>query len=344
LLYGVVNDISFDPTNTHWTTVIKPFLLDWLATGRKVILPTETGANGFASSGASYMGAVHRYNQQIRDFARTTPGVYLFDAEALMMLHTSNMTINSAYSGDGTHINLMQGAYVLGRAFADLMSTLIPPCDNLVSTPDQVYANGGVQWFSNPLWLTTTGGTGARLSGSIPAGITGCGARAIDASATEVSVTTINAVGSIVAGNYGNDYQLDITAGEAGWLNMQFDISVASEQPGDVFYANCEFDLASGHSNFAWAGLYLDSQRGGVTQTSDDAFYGYDTTLASPGFRKGVNGKLAAGAYSWVSQLSDITIASGSRNFLTMYARFYFQDAGSATIKMRRLGLWRRTA
>ena len=170
------------------------------------------------------------------------------------------MTLNPSYSGDGTHINLMAGASAAGIAFASLLSSLMPPCDGLVHSVGEVYANGAVQWFANPLWTTTTGGvatgTNVTWTGNVPAGIT--------ATATTAGATGITATNS--AGSYGNALQLAITTAQAGMVRVFFDINPSpTEQPGDVFYANAKLSLASGASNFQSASVYLESNRGGVT-------------------------------------------------------------------------------
>lgn len=318
LVYGIVNDVSAAGNAVdYWTTYIKPVVQAWTGAGRGVILITETGANNFAASGAAYMGAVHKYNAQIREYCRARQGVVLFDAAALLMLPGSNMTINSAYSSDGVHIGLMAGANMLGQHFAALLSTLAPPQDRLVSSVDQVYANGGVQWQPNPLFTATT--TGGTISGTRPTGV-GYGSAPGGSSA----------VGSIVAGDYGNNFELAITAGGAGAYRLSIDLTgVAVESPGDVFYANGLFSVASGATNFQWAGMYLESNRASVTTATRD------------GYCVAANGALPSGAQSWVSETERLTIQSGARGWLTAYVDFWFAGAGSATVTMSRLGVWR---
>ncbi|MFG1383255.1 SGNH/GDSL hydrolase family protein [Xanthobacter versatilis] len=178
MIYGVANDIGqLSNTVDHFTVNIKPVADAWTATGRSVILITETGNNAYTTAEAR--GAVFKYNRQVRDYCRVNRGAILFDAAAIVMDPSQPMTLNPAYSGDGLHINLVAGGYALGKAFAALIKQLAPPCDGLVYSGGQVFANGGMQLFSNPLWLTTNGGTGSGvMTGTVPAGITGVSAPA----------------------------------------------------------------------------------------------------------------------------------------------------------------------
>jgi hypothetical protein len=323
LICGIVNDIDQSgPEPDYWNLHIKPFVAAWTAQGRQAILMTETGTS--AMSSASVRGAVHRYNAQIREFCRSSSNAILFDAAAIVMLPDTAMTLNPAYSSDGVHINKMAGALALGQAFGALMERLAPANGGQVATPDQVFANGAVQWFSNPLWLNASGGSAGgpnvTWSGDVPAGITGSGSTA---GATEMA-------GIVVAGPHGNDLRLDIETAQGGMVQLQLDLTaIGTENQGDRFYGNAEFELAEGASNFQWAGIYLESRRSGVTRQVDD---GVPAVGA---------GALPPGALRWISETDQLQIDAGTREWLTGYLRFYFSDAGSATIAVRRTGLFR---
>ncbi|ABS68404.1 hypothetical protein Xaut_3174 [Xanthobacter versatilis] len=319
VLYGVANDIGqLSNTVDHFTVNIKPVADAWTATGRGVILITETGGNSFTTPEAR--GAVFRYNRQVRDYCRANRGAILFDAAAVVMDPSQPMTLNPAYSGDGLHIGLTAGAYVLGKAFADLIKQIAPPCDGLVYSAGQVFANGGMQLFSNPLWLTTTGGTGSGImTGTVPAGITGISAPA-----------SSSIVGSVAAGAYGNDLQLALTAGAAGVFKVKCDFVSELEIVGETYYANAELDVASGATNFQSCGVHLECNRAGATTTTEDGFVGTSA------------GNLPSGAYSFVCETERLTIPTGSRGWLSAWLVFYFSAAGSATVKARRFGVWRQ--
>ncbi|ABS69699.1 hypothetical protein Xaut_4478 [Xanthobacter versatilis] len=329
VLYGVANDIGqLSDTVDHFTVNIKPVADAWTATGRGVILITETGANNYAT--AAQRGAVFRYNRQVRDYCLANRNAVLFDAAAIVMDPSQPMTVNPAYSADGLHIGLMAGAYTLGSKFADLIKQIAPPCDGLVYSAGQTWANGGTQIFDNPLFLTTTGGSGYSsggtsgtqfMTGTVPLGIT---------KVTAPAGSSI--VGSVVAGAYGNDLQLAITAGAAGDVAFIMDFANARAILGERYYANCEWDLVAGHNNFQSAGAYLEANRDNGTTVTQDGIVGA-SALSMP-----------AGAGTFVSETERLLISAGSGGWFG--ARFIasFAGAGSATIKLRRFGVWRQMA
>lgn len=321
VIYGVANDIGqLSNTVDHFTVNIKPVADAWTATGRGVILITETGSNAFTTPEAR--GAAFKYNQQLRDYCRANRGAILFDAAAIVMDPSQPMTVNPAYSGDGLHVGLVAGAYALGKPFADLLAQIVPPFSPLVSSTGQVFANGGVQLHPNPLFLTTTGGTGSGvMTGTVPAGITGISAPAGS-----------SIVGSVAAGAYGNDLQLALTAGAAGVFKVKCDFVAEQEIVGEAYYANAELVVASGATNFQSCGVHLEANRGGVTIQTED------------GFVTAAQGNLPSGDYTFVSETERITIASGARGWLSAWLVFYFSAAGSATVKARRWGVWRQQA
>jgi len=319
IVYGVVNDIAQTAGNPdYWTTYIKPVVQRWIAQGRKVILITETGSNSLGSSGSTYIWPVHRYNMQIKQFCKNEPNALLFDAASLVMTRTTGMQISPTYSSDGLHINLMAGGVLLGQNFATLIQNAgITPVNKLVYEPSAVYNNGAIQWFSNPLFLNTAAGAGF-ISGTVPTGLTGMVAGTTGATATS-TVTT---------GQVGNDWNLAITTTGSGVIRLLFEISNV-ENSGDKFFANARFRVASGSSGFQWASTYIESNRSSYTKLVED---GYTTTS---------NGTLPSGTYDWVSETDLITINSGARGWMTMYINVYFASAGSVTLTISQLGLWR---
>lgn len=318
LIPGIVNDIGLNGNSIdYWSVTVKPAIEQWIATGRSVILFTETGSNTYTT--AAQKGAVFKYNQQVRDYCRANKNAILFDVAAIVMQPGADMTINPAYSGDGLHIGLVAGAYAVGSRFADLIKQLVPPCDTLSYSVGQVIANGGVQIFSNPLWANTAGGTGSGImTGVIPAGITGISAPAGS-----------SIVGSVAAGAYGNDLQFALTAGTAGVFKIKCDFITEQEIVGETYFANGEFDVAAGASNFQSCGVHLECNRAGLTTQTED------------GFVSTANGNLPSGAYTFVSETERIVIPSGARGWLSAWLVFYFSAAGSATIKNRRFGVWK---
>ena len=319
IVYGVVNDIGQNAGNTdYWTVYIKPVVQRWIAQGRKVILITETGSNNFGISGSTYIAPVHKYNMQIKQFCKNEPNALLFDAASLVMTRTTGMQISPTYSSDGTHINLMAGGVLLGQNLATLVQDAgITPVNKLVYEPSAVYNNGAIQWFSNPLFLNTAAGTGF-ISGTVPAGL----------SFIIAGTTGATATSTVTTGQVGNDWNLAITATGSGVIKLAFDISNI-ESSGDKFFANARFRVASGSSGFQWASTYIESNRNSTTNWVED---GYTTTS---------DNALPSGTYDWVSETDLITISSGTRGWMTMYINVYFASAGSATLTISQLGLWR---
>lgn len=325
VIYGIANDASqLSDTVDHFMVNIKPVADVWTATGRGVILITETGANNYTT--AAQRGAVFRYNRQVRDYCLAKRSAVLFDAAAIVMDPSAVMTVNPAYSADGLHIGLMTGAYTLGSKFADLIKQIAPPCDGLVYSAGQVWVNGATQIFDNPLFLTTTGGSGYSsggtsgtqfMTGTVPLGITKVTAPAGS-----------SVVGSVVAGAYGNDLQLAITAGAAGDVNFVMDLANARAILGRTYYANCEWDLVAGHSNFQFAGAYLEANRNSGTKITQDGIVAASSL------------NMPAGAHTFVSETERLPITAGSGGWFG--ARFIasFSAAGSATVKLRRFAVW----
>jgi len=319
MVMGIVNDISLNGASVdYWTQYVKPACLAWIAQGRRVILCTETGAASFSGTAAN-VGAVAKYNRQIRQLCMEQPGEVLVDVAAAVMDPTAVMAFKSNVSGDNVHINLVRGAFMAGQAIADVLTPLIPAFSPLVTTRGEVFANGGVQFFSNPTFQTTTGGTGGTgVTGTIPAGVT----------AVLIPAGWGCAV-STAAGAYGNDLVLAITSTGSGVARVQMDISSA-ESAGDVMYCNMEATVAASSTNFQAIAAYLESNRASASQQSEDGYCDPSNSFGP------------AEAKTLTLQTPDMTIAAGARGWLTAYARAYFNGAGSATINIRRVGVWRK--
>ncbi len=320
MIFGIVNDISLNGSSVdYWTQYVKPACQAWIAQGRSVILLTETGVAAFSGS-ASNVGAVAKYNRQIRQFCMENPGrAVLIDIAAAVMDPTAVMAFKSNVSGDNVHINLVRGAFMAGQAIADVLTPLIPAYSPLVTTRGEVFANGGVQFFSNPLFTTASGGTGGTgVTGTIPSGIT-----------LIIIPTGWSCAVSTAAGAYGNDLVLALTSNAAGVAQVQMDIS-SVESVGDVMYANCEVTVDAASTNFQCASAFLESNRASVTNLAED------------GYADSANSFGPAEAKTLTLQTPELTIQAGARGWLTGYLRAYFNGAGSATVRLRRFGVWRK--
>jgi len=332
IIYGAVNDIgqNYPTAGTSGSTAyanIKAVADVWTSMGRRVILPTETGATSQAGN-STQVGQTAVFNRLIRQYCTENPNCVLFDVAGVFMDPTQTMAFRTNVSGDGVHPNLVGGVLAGGRAFAQLMAPLVPAYGGLVTTPGEVFANGGVQWFPNPTFQTTTGGncvTTANLtvSGSQPLGITSCSA--------DVSGSTLTS--SIAAGAYGNDWVLAMSMPSGGRLHIQMDLtSIGTENPGDIFTANAEYDVAAGATNFQGCSFQFESNRNASTTFT---ISNYETTS---------NGFFDSTAKTFQIQSPPLTVQTGTRGWLTNYLDCYFSGAGSATINLRRVGIWRRQA
>jgi len=317
---GVLNDIAaFTNTVDYWNVYIKPMVLKWLASGRSAIIQTETGSGTISGAGAASIGAVHKYNRQVMQFCRENSRAICFDVAGTVINPGSSMAFRAGYSSDTTHINMIPGAQALAAAFVTLMQNFIPTNPRLVVFNSENPSNGGLQFFSNPLFQTTTGGTGGTgITGTVPAGITSVSGGA-----------TIPTVVSTAAGPYGNDLVLTMTANAAGTLRAVLDLG-ALENPGDILYANCEISLDAGSSNVSGLSIHIESNRAGATAYSE-------SPIAST-----TQGNLPTTLQTYTLESGDLTVQSGTRGWLTPDVRIAFSAAGSAVVRIRRLGVWRR--
>lgn len=296
---GVANDVDQrSDSEDYWTVYIKPVVEAWTATGRKAIIQTETGGTAMAGVAAK-INAVNKYNAAVRRYCAENSGrVYLLDVAELARSSTASMAFKPDFTGDGIHINLMKGSYALAQKLVSIIGNQLPDQNYLPVVPDEVYANGAVQWFPNPLWLTTTGGNvGTRVTGTVPAGIS-----------SWVGDTSVSCAVSTVAGDYGNDLVLAFTASGAGVMRLSMDLTgVAAENAGDKFRLVCESEVDSGHANLSGLPqLHMQYSRGGVSS------YSCAAELQAALFGAMPTGKIGP----VVLDTGDITIPQGARNWL----------------------------
>lgn len=318
MIPGILNDIAQNGDNDYWTTIIKPVVERWTATGRQVILHTETGAASLTT--ATQRGAIFKYNRQIRAYARQNRGVIIFDAAEVAMNPANSCTPRSGYSTDGTHIDTCVGGYNLGVRFAALVSQIIPPWNSLPKCIGEIYTNGGVYLFDNPVFTTTDSTAVGIMTGTKPTGVTS----AIGPAGSSIT-------SSIAAGAYGNDWTLAITAGGAGTVTVSIPPTSASYwADGSIISSAIQADIASGHSNFQGICLHQEANNGTTTTNCDDGY------VASG------MGNLQAGAYPGLVLETDLfTIPAGAKasGWYFHQLQFPFTAAGSATVTFRRLGL-----
>jgi len=102
------------------------------------------------------------------------------------------------------------------------------------------------------------------------------------------------------------------------------------ESPGDTLYANCEISVDSGSSNLSGLSIHIESNRAGQTAYSE-------SPIAST-----TQGNLPTTAQTYTLESGDLVIQNGTRGWLTPDIRIAFSAAGSAVVRIRRYGVWRR--
>lgn len=320
---GVVNDIAATGNATdYFTTYIKPVCDAWIASGRAVILMTETGATNMAASAAN-MGAVYAYNRKVRQYCAETANAVLFDVQSVVCDPTQVMAFKTNYSGDGTHVSLLPGAYALGQAFANLMTPLVPPLSRLVETVGETPARGGVQWVSDPLFQTTTGGnTTTGVSGTVPAVVTGWTL----ATGHTVAVST-------AAGPVGNDLVLNWSTTQAGTSLLALNITGGGTPVGgSIFDASAIEVVAAGSSNYQGMNIHLENNRAtSGTRYVESFFTGGSANLALPNT-----------AITYQHQTDPLVMDTTANSWFLVYLKFLFAGAGSATVNIRQAGVFLR--
>jgi hypothetical protein len=326
MIYGVVNDISQNAASDPFTNYIKPACETLIAAGMNVILVTDPGATSQSGS-TTARTAFQKYNNQIRQYAarsRSYGHVYCFDLAAIVLdLTTTTIAFKSGYSTDGTHY-LANAALVVGRAFATFMTPLVPALP-LRKVFGGETAALGIQIFSNPGFLTTSGGTIGGFTGTAPAGMTN---GSVDAGVSCALTNTTNSDGT-------KDIILTMSSTGAGRCRMIMDISAGNDSPGDIFdiYAQCT--ITSGATNLVSAELWSEYNQ--TTNSPNSVDYSC-LTAATTGFGTQGIGDITETLDYWVP----VTIQPGTRGFWTVRFNHYFSGAGNATINWRHLAIDKR--
>lgn len=323
VIWGVINDIvacasTGDTALTIWTR-IKNAAQTALNAGMNVILLTEPGSD---SSGTNTMesGMINQFNQYMLEYAEGTSGIFCFDCASYVINPLlTDKRIRPGYSNDGVHPN-SYGSYHLGVAFADFMSHLIPPLQSQIYTAADVSSKGNVQQVSNPLFLTTTGGTsGAGITGNTP----------LDYISGRSGGATATISTSAASDGFGNEVTIAGTFTSAGEvLYLKQDTLASNYSVGDVVDSGVEIVINSGAVNLGRAAL--SSSFGGTTVNVCD-LYG---TGIPPNALPGV-------AMDLVLKSEPFTIPEGT----TWYAwavGFVAAGAGSFTAKIKRPWMRRR--
>lgn len=304
------------------------------AGGQKVTICLECGTEAFSQT---QIGNVIDANQYLREFAEVTPGVVLFDVWSEMhdpaASSTTTIWFKSGYaqeaSGSGVHQSNL-GGYMVGKAFANHITANFPPVPYLPSDVQELPTLSLRNQLANPLFVTTSGGTGSGaggITGTVP------GSWAVDRTGGGGTQTAVVSTGTPADGSPGNECILACTFGGAGDLiRLRQDAQNANWNVGDIVegVAVCVVDAGA----TSLAGVFMDMQQNDGNLTTDlrdllplnNAAIGTDGCtlyLKTPPFL--------------------ITGKSGSP-FLTM--RLYAQGsgAGNATVRWRQVQIRKRSS
>lgn len=174
---------------------------------------------------------------------------------------------------DGLHPN-PAGAYLIGRALWDTLSTMFPCGKHFTLSQADVYSateNAGGNLLTNGLLIGSGGTNGTGSSGLV----------ADNMSIARVSgsnITTVNSKGATnIDGTPGTFQRLVVSstgagvANEAVRLSQTADISNGNVSAGDVVYAGCELRLSNiASSKFVGVRVGMFFQNGGSTQNVYD--------------------------------------------------------------------------
>jgi hypothetical protein len=323
MIYGVVNDIGTGFNYDPWNTYIKPVVEKLINAGRNVILVTDPGQTGVAGS-TNARTAFQKYNNLIRQYAvsaRANARVVLFDLASIILdLTTTTIAFKSGYSSDGTHY-LVNAAVVAGRAFAALMAPLVPPLP-IRKVYGGETATLGIQIFSNPGFLTASGGTKGGFGGTAAAGITN---GTVDAGVTGTLGTAANADGT-------NDVTAVISTTGAGRARVFMDISAGHDAPGNVFDYYIQATITAGATNLVAAEFFVEYNQTTNTPNSLDFV---DMVGATSGIGTQGLGDITETLDFWMTG----TIPAGTRGYHSIHLDHYFSGAGNATINWRHLAV-----
>ncbi len=298
-----------------------------IARGKRVIVVAETGSQSFTTP--STVGAVCEYNERVRDFVENARSVAFWDITQSLWSPTASssaITFRANYSGDGTHPNLVYGAYYLGKAFATWLSPLILPTEFRPAAQWESNANSAYQLITNPLFSTLTGGAKAgagTVTGNVPASWT------LTPTLASTSVMVTN--GSEPNG-FGNTITLAVTGSAADVINLDFSPSNANYNLGDILQASIDISVAAGSSN---AHVYLN----GIYNTSAGAPNVFDL------YNDGTNGPGPNVAYTYSLQTLPIALPSGggvTQGYVILRLSLVLTGAGNITVTLSRPSLRRR--
>jgi hypothetical protein len=237
------------------------------AGGQKVLIFLECGAEVF---GTAQIAAVINLNQRLREFAEAEGRVVLWDAWQLMhdpaASTTSTLRFKSGYAaeaaGSGTHES-NKGAYFGGKDLAPILAANWPAVPYLPSDVNEVTAITTNNLLLNPLFMTTSGGTGSGsngITGTVP------GSWTADRTGGGSTQTAVISTGTPSDGSPGTECIMACTFGGAGdIIRIRQDAVIANISIGDFLEGVGSVVIDSGATSLA--GVQMDLQYADGTTT-----------------------------------------------------------------------------
>jgi lysophospholipase L1-like esterase len=314
---------------TAWTN-IKTMIDAAVARGMHVIYTLEPGATNFTTAMIVQLAIL---NEKAREYAETCPGLVLFDLPAAIWdgTNASTTAITLVTSLDGTHENLAS-AYLAGKAFATLLTAIMPPRPHGFRSSVEVPDISVVNLLRNPMMANQAGGVvGAGASGTI------CG---FWSSQRSGNATGVYSVGTASDGSGVKEQIIQCTFTAAGEeVRLIQDVVPANWSPGDILQASAEVVVDAGSSNLAGVTLYMQSNGSGAPdgRTAVTAMDGY---CSGPGW-----GAATTEGYKVNLQTEKLPVPLyTTKSWVTCHLKAVGAGAGSATIRIRRFGCRKRYA
>ncbi|MFG1364645.1 SGNH/GDSL hydrolase family protein [Xanthobacter versatilis] len=253
-----VNDFAQSVAYDPWTDQVLPAIAKLRQAGIVPIVLTEPGATSLVSD--AVRGRIQAYNAAVRAYGRLG-GIIVFDIAPLLVDPSSaTFAWKAGFSADGTHYTT-PNQIAAGKAFAALMRPFLPAKRSRLPGGGEGPL-AATQIFSNPGYLTATGGVGgAGTTGTLPAGV------------TQVSADTgVTANVSVVANGDGtNSIRAVVTATQAGRYRIQNTIAATTGLllTGRRYLISGQLSIDAGATGLASAFLMPGIQFGSSTDWSD---------------------------------------------------------------------------
>lgn len=340
-----VNDISanYPSASTSGATAcanLKTYTTQLINSGRRVILAEEIGREGFT---VSQLGQLHILRSCTEEYVRQNPKNLILVDYATVVNNPTNssktsLVFKTGYVPDGTH-NARLGAFYMGQYLSDVLKTVLPvvPSPSGLTAAYQDPSNipyGVTQIISNPTFLATSSISATGVTGTGPTGWTfeksGAGT-----SATVTMQTNTDTFGG--AAGVGNEVVIQLTCGASGdSLLMTNTPNIANWALTDTFIGTGAYAVAAGATNVSVPSLINWIFTDPLLGVFSDAMYNGDEGEAAkyPAPSIAYSGRLVVPA---ASPHPDST----AKSYMYFGYRLMCTGAGSGTVTLRPVGLWK---